>query len=96
MRLALVGLICIIAAPAGAGRDTAQPSTTAAIRGGTPIALVTAETENELLAVDLDSGKIVQRLQLPAQPENVDVRPVGTFVAVSTRAGAVTLMTLGR
>jgi DNA-binding beta-propeller fold protein YncE len=76
----------------GVGAPSAQPRTTAAVRGGRPIALVTAETENELLAVDLDSGKIVRRLQLPAQPENVDVRPVGTFVAVSTRAGAVTLI----
>jgi DNA-binding beta-propeller fold protein YncE len=86
MRLAVAGLVLLLAVPAGAGRSTA------AVLGGTPIALVTAETENQLLAVNLDSGKVVRRLHLPAQPENVDVRPTGTFVAVSTRAGAVTLI----
>lgn len=98
MRLAVAALVLLLAAPAGAGSETAGLGTVGsgfgatALRGGTPIALVTAETENELLAVDLSRGKIVRRLRLPAQPENVDVRPVGTFVVVSTRAGAVTLI----
>jgi DNA-binding beta-propeller fold protein YncE len=59
--------------------------------GGTPLALVTAEGLNELIAVDLSSGKVVQRLRLPAQPENID-----GLAVVSTRAGTVSLLSVGR
>ncbi|MDX6515475.1 MAG: hypothetical protein QOH73_1141 [Gaiellaceae bacterium] len=63
----------------------------AAPLGGTPVALVTAEAQNELLAVDLDSGKVVQRVRLPAQPENID-----GLAVVSTKGGAVSLLRVVR
>jgi DNA-binding beta-propeller fold protein YncE len=81
MRLVLLSAAALVLCGAAA----------AAPLGGTPIALVTAEGQNELLAVDLDSGKIVQRVRLPAQPENID-----GLAVVSTRAGAVSLLRVGK
>jgi YVTN family beta-propeller protein len=58
---------------------------------GTRIALVTAEQENQLVAVDLSTRKVLQRVSVPADPQNLAVGD-GTIVVVSTRAGAVTLL----
>lgn len=69
----------------------AVPGAHAATQGGMPLALVTAETENELVAVELPSGRIVQRLHMPGDPQNV-VANDHVAVVVSTRAGAVTLV----
>ncbi|HYX77499.1 MAG TPA: cytochrome D1 domain-containing protein, partial [Gaiellaceae bacterium] len=69
----------------------AIPSSNAARLGGTPVALVTAETRNELVAVELPSGRILGRLHVPADPQNV-VTTNQLAVVVSTRAGAVTLV----
>ena len=65
--------------------------------GGSPVALVTAETQNRLVAVELPTGRILRRLAMPADPENVEVDPgfglgPATAVVVSARAGAVTLV----
>lgn len=67
----------------------------AASRGGEPVALVTAETENQLIAVDLPSGRVVKRLAMPADPENVEAES-DAAVVVSTRGGAVTVVQLPR
>lgn len=67
----------------------------AARQGGEPVALVTAETQNELIAVDLPSGRILKRLPMPADPENVAANATHAVV-VSPRAGAVTLIGLRR
>lgn len=58
-----------------------------------PQALVTAETENRLLVVDLPSGHVVRRIALPADPEDV-AADLGGAVAVvtSAAAGKVTLL----
>lgn len=60
--------------------------------GGQPVALVTAERENVLLAVDLTGGRVLRRVTLPADPENVIAEPGVTTVVVSSKAGAVTLL----
>ena len=75
----LVAALC--AASAGAARQ-----------GGQPVALVTAEQQNQLLAVELPEGKIVRRVTLPADPENVIGGPGLTTVVVSAKAGTVTLL----
>jgi DNA-binding beta-propeller fold protein YncE len=81
-------LLAVLAVPAGSH---------AAPQGGTPVALVTAESENALLVVDLDSRKVVRRLPMPADPENVETNGTDSAAAVvSTRAGAVTLLSLPR
>jgi DNA-binding beta-propeller fold protein YncE len=67
----------------------ALPSSTVALpTGGTPVALVTAETENELIAV---SGRVLRRVKVPDDPQNV-VADQQTVVVVSPAAGAVTLL----
>jgi hypothetical protein len=81
-------LVAVLALPAGSH---------AAAKGGQPVALVTAETQNALLVVELPSGRIVRSMPMPADPENVVVDPgfgLGppTAVVVSARAGAVTLV----
>ena len=63
--------------------------------GGTPVALVTAETMNELLAISLPDGRVLKRLRIPADPENVEASD-RTAVVVSTRGAAVTLVDLRR
>jgi DNA-binding beta-propeller fold protein YncE len=63
--------------------------------GGNPVALVTAETMNELLAVSLPGGRILKRLRMPADPENVGTSD-RTAVVVSTRGAAVTLVDVRR
>jgi DNA-binding beta-propeller fold protein YncE len=59
---------------------------------GRPVALVTAETENALLAVSLQDGRVIRRVRLPADPQNIEVGSGGTAVLMSTEAGAVTLL----
>jgi DNA-binding beta-propeller fold protein YncE len=60
--------------------------------GGSPVALVTAETQNALLAISLPSGALVRRIPLPADPENVVLDPARKVVVVSTRGHAVTIL----
>jgi DNA-binding beta-propeller fold protein YncE len=59
--------------------------------GGTPVALVTAETENQLIAVSVPDGKVLRRVTVPADPQNV-VADQRTAVVVSPGSGAVTLL----
>jgi DNA-binding beta-propeller fold protein YncE len=69
----------------------AVPAAHSARKEGQPVALVTAETENQLLVVSLASGRIEQRLRMPADPQNIEAND-RVAVVVSTRAGAVTLV----
>jgi DNA-binding beta-propeller fold protein YncE len=62
--------------------------------GGSPVALVTAETQNALLAISLPSGHVLKRLRMPADPENVANVGDRYAVVVSPRAGAVTVVSL--
>jgi len=64
----------------------------AASRGGNTVALVTAERQNQLLAVELSSGKVLRRVSLPADPQNVIGGTGETTVVVSPAAGAVSLL----
>ena len=60
--------------------------------GGLPVALVTAEHQNELLAVSLPDGRVLRRVTLAADPENVASQTTGPAVVVSTRGRAVTVL----
>jgi DNA-binding beta-propeller fold protein YncE len=62
--------------------------------GGTPVALLTAEQQNQLVAVELPTGKVLRRVSLPAEPQNVAalVGRARTVVVVSARARAVSLL----
>jgi DNA-binding beta-propeller fold protein YncE len=72
----------------------AVPASPAAHLGGDPVALVTAETQNELIAMDLASGRVLKRLPMPADPQNVEANSQDAVV-VSTRGAAVTIVDVG-
>jgi DNA-binding beta-propeller fold protein YncE len=55
--------------------------------------LVTDETQNLVLGVDLASGRVVQRVKLPPDPEDIATSQTrGLVIVVSSRAGVVTLL----
>ena len=56
-----------------------------------PQALVTAETENRLLVVDLRTGRVTRRVGLPAGPQYAAAEP-GLAVVSSPAAGVATLL----
>jgi DNA-binding beta-propeller fold protein YncE len=60
------------------------------LAGGTPVALVTAGSENEVLAVSLPQGSVVRRVHLP-DPEMIVTDPKGVTVVISPQ-GTVTLL----
>jgi DNA-binding beta-propeller fold protein YncE len=73
----------------------AVPASNAAPLGGEPVALVTAETQNQLLVVDLSTRHVIRRMRMPADPQNVETtRTNDAGAVVSTSAGAVTLLAL--
>jgi DNA-binding beta-propeller fold protein YncE len=67
-------------------------SASAAQTGGNAVALVTAEQQNQLIALELSSGKVLRRVSLPADPQNVIAGKGTTTVVVSSASGAVTLL----
>ena len=61
------------------------------------LALVTAQTENRLLVVNLASGRVLRRATIPGNPEYVATTPNGPgsiAVVVSSSSGTVTLLNL--
>ena len=60
--------------------------------GGTPLALVTADLESHVVAVDLTSGVVLRRLRTPADPRSIEsVGVIGALVA-HTADGRMTLI----
>jgi DNA-binding beta-propeller fold protein YncE len=82
MRALLVSFAAVLVLVASASARQAS---------GTTVALVTAEQQNVLLAVELPSGKVLRRTRLPADPQNVAIGR-DTAVVVSPKSHAVTLL----
>jgi DNA-binding beta-propeller fold protein YncE len=60
--------------------------------GGTPLALVTADLESHVVAVDVTSGVVLRRLRTPADPRSIEsVGVVGALVA-HTAGGRMSLI----
>jgi DNA-binding beta-propeller fold protein YncE len=60
--------------------------------GGTPLALVTADLESHVVAVDVSSGRVLRRVRTPADPRSIEsVGVVGALVA-HTAGGRMTLI----
>jgi len=60
--------------------------------GGTPLALVTADLESHVVAVDVLAGRVVRRLRTPADPRSIEsVGGIGALVA-HTAEGRLTLI----
>lgn len=81
--------LAVAAAPLVLG---AAPSALGRGNGGTPLALVTADLESSVVAVDLSTGRIQRRLRTPADPRSIEsVGAVGALVA-HTALGRLTLV----
>jgi DNA-binding beta-propeller fold protein YncE len=60
--------------------------------GGTPLALVTADLESSIVAVDLGTGRVHRRLRTAADPRSIEgVGVIGALVA-HTAGGALTFV----
>ena len=60
--------------------------------GGTPLALVTADLESSVVAVDVSAGRVLRRLATPADPRSIEsIGGVGALVA-HTAGGRMTLI----
>jgi DNA-binding beta-propeller fold protein YncE len=79
-----------------AASTTARPAPRTATRRrrtDPPQALVTDETQNRLLVVDLRSGRVVRHVALPPDPEDVaGSGGGGVVVVVSSHSGVVTVL----
>jgi DNA-binding beta-propeller fold protein YncE len=60
--------------------------------GGGFVALVTADLESHVAAVDLGSGRIVERIRTAAGPRSIESTPFGTVVVAHTGSGTVSLL----
>jgi DNA-binding beta-propeller fold protein YncE len=68
------------------------PPALARSTGGTPLALVTADLESHVVAVDISSGAVLRRLRTPADPRSIEsVGVLGALVA-HTAGGRMTLI----
>jgi DNA-binding beta-propeller fold protein YncE len=63
----------------------------AALAGGMPVALVTADTEESVVAVHLTSGRVVERVATLPGPRSIENAGAGTVVA-HTDEGALTIV----
>ena len=70
----------------------ASPSAFARRLGGTPLALVTADTEAEVVAVELASGRIARRLPTLEGPRSIESVLGTTAVVAHTSEGSVSLI----
>ena len=77
------------AAPLVAG---VVPGALAAPRGGTPLALVTADLESSVVAVEVTSGKVLRRLATPADPRSIESIGLVAALVAHTARGELTLV----
>ena len=61
-------------------------------RGGTALALVTADLESEIVAVDLSNGAIHSRLRTPAGPRSIESIGERSALVAHTDGGRLTLV----
>jgi DNA-binding beta-propeller fold protein YncE len=67
----------------------------ARLDGGGPLALVTADLEEHVVAVDVSTGRVVRRIGTAADPRSIEAAPGGVAVVCHTAEGAVTLLDTG-
>jgi DNA-binding beta-propeller fold protein YncE len=60
--------------------------------GGRSVALVTADLESHVVAVDLGTGKVLRRLPSPADPRSIESIGVGGALVAHTAEGRLTLI----
>jgi hypothetical protein len=77
---------------AGAAALALAPEAFARRLGGTPLVLVTADTEEHVAAVELASGRIVRRIPTLPGPRSIQSVFASRSVVAHTSEGAVTLL----
>ena len=60
--------------------------------GGTPLALVTADLESSIVAVDVSSGTVVRRLRTAADPRSIESIGLVAALVAHTAGGRLTLV----
>lgn len=78
--LAFAAFVALVSVPSGGAR----------LEGGSPVALVTAETANEVVAVSLPGGTVLRRVHLH-DPQTIVAGAAGPALVVSP-SGTVTLL----
>ena len=68
------------------------PAAFARRRGGTALALVTADLEASIVAVDLSNGEIHARLNTPAGPRSIESIGEQAALVAHTEGGRLTLV----
>jgi DNA-binding beta-propeller fold protein YncE len=80
---------------AGAALAAAPSSALARLAGGTPVALVTADLESRVAAVELSSGRVLRSIETAADPRSIE-SCAGTLAVVAHTAGGVVSVLDGR
>jgi DNA-binding beta-propeller fold protein YncE len=60
--------------------------------GGGVVALVTADLESHIAAVDIESGRVVSRIRTAPGPRSIESSPFGSVVVAHTQHGLVSLL----
>lgn len=74
-----------------AGLPISLRAASAALAGGTPVALVTADTQSRVAVVELSSGKILRSIRTLAGPRSIET-VANTGVVCHTTRGAVSIV----
>jgi DNA-binding beta-propeller fold protein YncE len=82
----------VVAAAALPVAAAAAPFATARRLGGTPVALVTADTEESIVAVDLSTGRVYRRLATMTGPRSVESAAGRMAIVAHTDEGAVSFV----
>jgi DNA-binding beta-propeller fold protein YncE len=86
----------LIAAAATPFALVVPDSARAAVKGGTPLALVTADSENRVLVVRLTDLKVVRSLAVPAQPHGIEaVDGLSAALVLSNATGTISVIDAG-
>ncbi len=60
--------------------------------GGTPLALVTADLESSIVAIDLSSGRVHRRLEAPSGPRSIESTGDGAALVAHTESGRLSVV----
>jgi len=60
--------------------------------GGTPLALVTADLEAAIVAIDLSTGRVHSRLETPAGPRSIESSGDGAALVAHTESGRMSVV----
>ncbi len=75
-----------------AGALVVAPTALARGLGGTPVALVTADLESHIAAVELSTGRVLRRIETRPGPRSIESSVARIAVVAHTEYGALTLL----